>query len=535
MSNERSHGTPRGTEGAGSGVVGRPSPSVGKQTLTMGLLPSADTSMFVQRKVDAESIAISPEQIHEEAAKGITGPVQQIPYLDLIQRSFGGHDVSGVKAHVGGPAAEAAKRIGAVAYASGNSVAFRDQPDLHTAAHEAAHAVQQRSGVDLQVGIGQRNDRYENNADEVADLVTQGKSAEHLLPQSSASAATPVTQKLQSADFGDFGQATSGTTRNLICDLTSPIVVGAQPLYRLGLHGQELWSSNYRLTYRWIVRDRANDNVVAQSVTSEPSNRIPANAPGRYRVEVTILNRGRPTQSTLSLDQDFVNEDAALATGLTEANTTHSNTMRELVNDFRQYIIDSAAATGANGITALFLASVLYVEVSNRPKAGREDEVGDVDEVLRTLETGGWTLRRLNRSLGVGQIRQSTAAMTTGSTPLIDQDRNDREPARGQIEANYKALPLETKRMIFTQLQWPKSNIAMAANLLSTLKNRPHRYPTLTRSQFVADQNAVGVVATEYNSGGTTTPAANAGPASYGTWAWDQMQGPLMQQFFPNT
>mgnify|MGYP002064701929 CR=1 FL=1 len=32
--------------------------------------------------------------------------------------------------------------MGAKAYATGNHVAFQQQPDLHTAAHEAAHVVQ---------------------------------------------------------------------------------------------------------------------------------------------------------------------------------------------------------------------------------------------------------------------------------------------------------------------------------------------------------------------------------------------------------
>ncbi len=37
------------------------------------------------------------------------------------------------------------ERTGAEAYASGNDVAFKSNPDLHTVAHEAAHVVQQRS------------------------------------------------------------------------------------------------------------------------------------------------------------------------------------------------------------------------------------------------------------------------------------------------------------------------------------------------------------------------------------------------------
>src|ERR1043165_5661679 len=63
----------------------------------------------------------------------------------------------------------------------GNHVAFREAPDLHTAAHEAAHVVQQRAGVQVTDGVGATGDAYEQNADAVADAVVAGGSAEGLL------------------------------------------------------------------------------------------------------------------------------------------------------------------------------------------------------------------------------------------------------------------------------------------------------------------------------------------------------------------
>lgn len=85
------------------------------------------------------------------------------------------------EAHVGGQAAEACERMGASAYAMGNDVAFREAPDLHTAAHEAAHVVQQRAGVQLKDGVGQAGDPYERHADAVADRVVSGQPAGDLL------------------------------------------------------------------------------------------------------------------------------------------------------------------------------------------------------------------------------------------------------------------------------------------------------------------------------------------------------------------
>lgn len=115
------------------------------------------------------------------ADSGLTGGGGALPHLDRIQRSFGDHDLSGVRAHVGGAAAGANAALGSRAYATGNDVAFASAPDLHTAAHEAAHVVQQRAGVSLSGGVGKVGDSYEQNADAVADRVVQGKSAGDLL------------------------------------------------------------------------------------------------------------------------------------------------------------------------------------------------------------------------------------------------------------------------------------------------------------------------------------------------------------------
>jgi hypothetical protein len=73
-----------------------------------------------------------------------------------------------VQAHVGGPATEGARAMGAQAYATGDRVAFAEVPDLHTAAHEAAHVVQQRGGVQLKGGVGESGDAYEHHLQKYA-------------------------------------------------------------------------------------------------------------------------------------------------------------------------------------------------------------------------------------------------------------------------------------------------------------------------------------------------------------------------------
>lgn len=126
----------------------------------------------------------SASDLHDTAAAGLQGAAQPLPHLNAIQKSFGRHPIGDIQAHMDVSAAHAARSLGASAYAmAAGKVAFDGQPDLHTAAHEAAHIVQQRGGVRLKDNLGRKGDRYEQHADRVADAVVRGESAETLLDQ----------------------------------------------------------------------------------------------------------------------------------------------------------------------------------------------------------------------------------------------------------------------------------------------------------------------------------------------------------------
>jgi|GEM_PF-2670989 len=134
---------------------------------------------------EAQEAALRPEghgpSVQQRAAEGVAGSGGALPHADTIQRSFGGYDIRNVQAHLDSSAQGAAQDIGASAYATDNHVAFGTSPSLHTAAHETAHVVQQRAGVQLKGGVGEVGDTYERNADEVADAVVAGNSAEPIL------------------------------------------------------------------------------------------------------------------------------------------------------------------------------------------------------------------------------------------------------------------------------------------------------------------------------------------------------------------
>ncbi len=167
-------------------TAGSPASVPGKRTLVEDMF-ERDATAPVQRKAAGPS---SEGHVHDAAQRGIAGSGSRLPHLDVIQRSFGAHDVSNVQAHTGEGAARASSEIGAQAFATGNHVAFAGTPDLHTAAHEAAHVVQQRAGVHLSGGVGQAGDPYERHADAVADVVVAGGSAAALLSQMAPSSAS---------------------------------------------------------------------------------------------------------------------------------------------------------------------------------------------------------------------------------------------------------------------------------------------------------------------------------------------------------
>ena len=205
-------------------TASRASSTPGKRTLTEQLPAPADelrvhgpvAGAAVQRRVEPGygplvAVAAAPVQrsadtsiehdngaVQQLAAQGVAGGGGPLPHGDTIQRAFGRHDVRGVETHVGGAAATASHGIGAEAYATGNHVAFAGAPSLHTAAHEAAHVVQQRGGVQLAGGIDQPGDNYERHADAVADSVVAGQSAEPLLDQMVGGGAAPAVVQRRS-------------------------------------------------------------------------------------------------------------------------------------------------------------------------------------------------------------------------------------------------------------------------------------------------------------------------------------------------
>ncbi|HTJ43819.1 MAG TPA: DUF4157 domain-containing protein [Kofleriaceae bacterium] len=184
----------------------------------MGFTLSGASDRSIPAEI-AAGAAVPGKRTQIDAARaGLTGAGDRLPHADRIAAAFGPHDVSDVRAQVGGAAAGACASLGAVAYAHDGAVAFAGQPDLHTAAHEAAHVVQQRGGVQCKGATGEAGDAHERHADAVADAVVNGLSAASLLdevaPRGGARGHVDAVQLLRFDAAGAVAPAGAADTTN---------------------------------------------------------------------------------------------------------------------------------------------------------------------------------------------------------------------------------------------------------------------------------------------------------------------------------
>ena len=142
----------------------------------------------------SNALVAGDRSLVDEARETVADANARLPYLPIIQHAFGDHDLGTVRVAIGGAAAEFADAVGARAYTVGERIAFRSEPDLHLAAHEAAHVVHQRVGVNLEGGVGKPGDPYEQHANAIADAVVAGRSVKHLLGPATTAAARPALQ-----------------------------------------------------------------------------------------------------------------------------------------------------------------------------------------------------------------------------------------------------------------------------------------------------------------------------------------------------
>lgn len=142
------------------------------------LTPSPGSASVLQRKSGATVQGASLPSLGSNNGMPLPEDVQA-----KMEAAFG-TDFSAVHIHEG-PHVQA---IGALAYTQAADIHFapghyqpRSPYGQELLAHELTHVVQQRAGVSLKGGMGEKGDAYERHADEVANAVVAGRSAKALL------------------------------------------------------------------------------------------------------------------------------------------------------------------------------------------------------------------------------------------------------------------------------------------------------------------------------------------------------------------
>src|SRR4051812_20564160 len=161
---------------------------------------AAGAQRIIQREMARRRAGAAPatiEGVQAAAAHALSGSDGPVPHREAIAKAVAPHDIDSIRAHSDERANEGTSAMDAKGVATRGRVAFAEPPSLHTAAHEVAHVLQQRGGVQLDSGVGQQGDAHEQHADAVADRVVRGESATDLLPPPSASPATSEATGVQ--------------------------------------------------------------------------------------------------------------------------------------------------------------------------------------------------------------------------------------------------------------------------------------------------------------------------------------------------
>ena len=452
-----------------------------------------------------------------------------------------GEKLGDVRIHRGTEIDKSLRAHGALAAAAGNDVAIstgvpspETQEGRAVLQHELVHVAQQKNAR------GPVTDRVDFEAEEQAKNFASPQAGRDL---------SQIRQVLQPSVMfltADSGQHVDTPGGGLTADLTSPVVAGRKVHFQLDVSSMPPHPSPTSY-YEWIVIDRDAKKTVAHDISTTNEHAIVYPRAGHFRVECFFVDPRKGKTPTVTLDQDVVDEDPKLA-GSLDSDSDLAEAERELVDDLRTYVIDAATATGPQGITPLFLAAILRQEISNTNpafswvpfrdtnKQSRESELSDVKTAIEKKASGATVdPKDIDHSVGVAQVKLSTAAMHKGLIPWTEANPANKGPARATIATNFSALPTTSLTDLHTLLAWPKSNIKTAADLLARLKNRTNRYPTMSRGSFGADQRACEIVATEYNIGPTTSPEPAAVASSYGKDIWSFMSVALLKKIFPNT
>lgn len=387
------------------------------------------------------------------AKQALHGSGQSLPHLAQIQAAFGKHDISRIRAHTGGEAADASQALGAQAFATGDQIAFADAPSLTTAAHEATHHIQQRAGVSLKNQLDEPGDAYERQADEIAAKVVRGESVEDDL------------DLIVAAGTGPTGAVVQRETKTN--NSTSPPTGTTNPEYVEKNRAAFLVAVTHRVTEVGVAQPHAR----LRWATIERGVQAVATALGAYVDAAPGLTLKRLMALSFPVDLLSVVDQArrgpggaqavaaAVANALDAPLTQSIERMGTRVVSYRDAhggtspigsdIVASSPLDGVIGDVITHGANVLFVpskqggsDVADKRFADGATEIGDFEYVgKRDPSMWNWILVKHPKNPTVEQVAR---------TPFVGSKVIDGSEQAHRIAASppYFGIPFETARLV---------------------------------------------------------------------------------------
>jgi hypothetical protein len=250
--------------------------------------------------------------------------------------------------------------------------------------------VQQRAGVQLKGGVGEVGDRYERHADDVADRVVQGKSAESLLDQFAGGGAAASASHVQQMSSGVVQRAWSQTADKIQktshggvnSDYTATINI-------VDIHiaaGANDVASGKNLIRDFLLALREARNAIAAGQSRAPGglNLQPAGAQV-LKMTMELLGKGLGDPERLAVAESAQKARKDNATPITAGNDALDPTIAPEHQAFRNSLVGAPGVTMSpiGGQTTGGTVDMLTDDQAGRAERQRYDR--SIDELTQLM------------------------------------------------------------------------------------------------------------------------------------------------------
>lgn len=308
-----------------------------------------------------------------------------------------------------------------------------------------------------------------------------------------------------SVTAADLGQAEGDAVAALISYHSSPIVKERLQTYVVFVLDAGMQANAE--SYRWQI---GGDTVTTEQGVLEYSHP----AEGDAQISVEIRDGASTVLKTLSLTQTVIPLNAELEALINTADevtptAADPETSRELVNDVRVYIDEMAPrALDSDSSLNKLLFCIAYAEAMLVPPTERAEQTARLAATLGE-GSGESFAEQAKQGIGLCQVRPAILAMYRSATPggsdwLIARrefpnNADERDTIQTELNTALAALDEAQRIDLFNLLRFPKSNLAMAMQLLEAMRNQ--YYPGQNLPSILADEDKAKTLISQYKEG----------------------------------